>query len=135
NRHLYFPPGAGALLGEPTVPVVFVESEKAVLALAALAARAGRKILVLGTGGCWGWRGKVGIEIGPLGDRREMRGPLPDLGRINWSSGRDTIICFDANCSTNRKVRVARRALAEEVAARGASLRDRKSTRLNSSHG
>lgn len=37
NRHLYFPPGSGPLLGDGGVPVVLVESEKAALALTALA--------------------------------------------------------------------------------------------------
>src|SRR5438034_518430 len=80
NRHLYFPPGAGELLKDLTVPVVFVEAEKSALALTALAVRRGRRLLSIGTGGCWGWRGKAGIEPGPNGEREEARGPLPDFG-------------------------------------------------------
>ena len=41
NRHLFFQPGAGALLADTSAPVVIVESEKAVLACAAAAERAG----------------------------------------------------------------------------------------------
>ncbi len=122
NRHLYFPPGAGTLLSDASIPVVIVESEKSVLALVALAGRAGRKRLIVGSGGCWGWRGKVGIEIGPRGDRQEVHGALSDLDRIDWS-GRVAIIFFDANATTNPQVRAARWALAEELEARGASVR------------
>ena len=64
NRHLYFSPGAASLLAEVTVPVVLVEAEKSSLALTALAARTERRILPIATGGCWGWRGKVGV--GPI---------------------------------------------------------------------
>jgi hypothetical protein len=49
NRHLYFPPGAGALLLSDTTDVVIVESEKAALAITALAARNGRRIVAVAT--------------------------------------------------------------------------------------
>ena len=122
NRHLYFPPGAGQLLVDAFVPVVFVEAEKSSLALTALMARDGRKLLVIATGGCYGWRGKIGIESGPSGDRHDLRGPLPDLDRVRWR-GRAAIILFDANARTNSQVRTARRKLAEELEARGASVK------------
>ena len=122
NPHLYFPPGTGTLLADTATPVVLVEAEKSALAITALAARAGRKLLVVATGGCWGWRGKVGIEPGPRGGLQQVRGPVPDLRRINWS-GRVVIILFDANSQTNLQVRAARRALAEELEARVASVR------------
>src|ERR1035437_7053598 len=84
NRHLYFPPGAAALLADPTIPVVFVEAVKSDLALTALASRSGRSLLAVATGGCWSWRGKVGIRATPTGGREEERGPLPDLSLIRW---------------------------------------------------
>jgi len=86
NRHLYFPPGAAALLSDVTVPVVMVEAEKS--ALAALAGRHERRLLAIATGGCWGWRGKTGIGQGPKGERAEERGPLPDFGLLTLRGAR-----------------------------------------------
>jgi hypothetical protein len=120
-RHLYFPPGAGELLGNASVPVVFVEAEKSSLALTALAARTGQKSLVIATGGCWGWRGKKGIAGGPTGERKVTCGPLPNLDRITWP-GRKVIIAFDSNVASNHNVRAARRAFAQELTARGADV-------------
>jgi hypothetical protein len=116
---LFFPPGAAALLNEVTVPMVFVESEKAALAVTAAALRAARKLLVIATGGCWGWRGKVGIEPGPNGGCEEVRGPLADLDRIAWTK-RKAIVVFDSNASTKPGVAAARRALAKELGKRAA---------------
>jgi putative DNA primase/helicase len=121
NRHLYFVPGARDLLSDPTVPVVFVEAEKSALALTALAIRRGWPLLAVGTGGCWGWRGKTGIEPGPNGDRQEVRGPLPDLARIQLH-GRQTLIAFDSNTQTNPKVQLAQSAFAKELANRKAKV-------------
>lgn len=118
-RHLYFPPGAAPLLEEQACPVVIVEAEKSALAIAALAARAGRPILPVGTGGCWGWRGQIGIGPNAAGERVPVKGALPDLDLIA-RAGRGAIICFDANAASNTKVQAARRALAEELEARGA---------------
>lgn len=84
NRHLYFPPGSGPLLGDGGVPVVLVESEKAALALTALATRVGRQLLSIAAGGCWGWHGKTGIQTDASGEHKEARGPLPDLECVNW---------------------------------------------------
>ena len=50
RRILYFPPGAAALLADPTVWVVLVESEKAALALTAWAARRGLRIVAIAMG-------------------------------------------------------------------------------------
>jgi len=121
-RHLYIPPGAGPLLGDTLVPVVIVEAEKSALALCSLSSRADRKLLAVGAGGCWGWRGKVGVDSGSQGERHDICGPLPDLDRITWA-GRIVVIAFDANAKTNGQVRTARRALAEELEARGSSVK------------
>jgi hypothetical protein len=111
NRHLYFPPGSQKFLADPSVPVMMAEAEKTALALAALAERCGRRMLIVATGGCWGWEGKVGLEQGPdPGERSEKRGPLPDFGLVTWP-GRPTLIAFDSNVATNPKVQQARRAL------------------------
>jgi hypothetical protein len=121
NRHLYFPPGAAKLLSDIAVPVVPVEAEKSVLALSAFSQRCGYPMLPLGTGGCWGWHGKTGIESGPNGQREEVRGPLPDFGLITWK-GRKAVIIFDANVSTNLKVQAARTSLAQTLAGFGAEV-------------
>jgi hypothetical protein len=60
----YFPPGSQALLADTSVSVVIVETEKSALALAALAERCSWRLLVIATGGCWGWKGKTGFEGG-----------------------------------------------------------------------
>jgi hypothetical protein len=119
NPHLYFPPGADALLSDVSVPLVIVEAEKSSLALTALSARTGRPLLPVATGGCWGWRGKTGIEPGPNGERDQARGPLPDLERITWRGRRANVI-FDSDVVTNPKVAAAREAMAKELHSRGA---------------
>jgi hypothetical protein len=121
NRHLYFPAGAGVLLSDVSASAVFVEAEKSALAITCLAQKVGRKILATATGGCWGWHGKTGFRAGPNGERQEERGPLPDLGRIQWKN-RTAIIAFDANVATNENVQFARRNLAESLAASGAKV-------------
>jgi hypothetical protein len=121
DGHLYFPPGAGALLADASVPVVIVEAEKSALAIATLAERSGRRLLLIATGGCYGWSGKNGIEAGPNGERQEVRGLLPDFERIAWLKRR-VVIAFDANVASNRKVQAARQALARHLAERGANV-------------
>jgi hypothetical protein len=119
NRHLYFPPGSGGLLSDPSVPATFVEAEKSALAVASLMQRRGHRAVVIGTGGAWGWRGKTGIEAKSDGHREEARGPLPDLDQIEWA-GRKVGIAFDSNVRSNAKVQAAREALARELTMRGA---------------
>lgn len=76
RRHLYFPPGAAALLADVSVPIVVCEAEKSALAITAAAARAGRPVLAIGTGGCWGWKGRIGKAIDPSGAHVDEKGPL-----------------------------------------------------------
>lgn len=116
HRHLFFPPGAAVAIANTTVPVVVVEAEKSVLALTAAAQRHNRSLLALGTGGCWAWRGVIGKVSDPHGARVDEKGPLPDFDRVSWT-GRDAVICFDANATTNPNVQAARRALATELRA------------------
>lgn len=42
------------------VLVTFVEAEKSALAILAASERTERHILAIATGGCWGWRGRIG---------------------------------------------------------------------------
>ena len=119
HQHLYFPPGADALLRDATVPAIIVEAEKSSLAVTAAGRRMQRQVLAIGLGGCWGWRGQVGIESDAKGARTAVRGPVPDLDRIGWKD-RLAVICFDTNAVTNPQVQRARRGLAVELAKRGA---------------
>jgi hypothetical protein len=120
-RHLFFPPGVADLLHDLTAPAVIVEAEKSALALTALAARSGRRLLVIAIGGCWGWRRGVGKRPLPDGNSEPETGPSPDFDLITWQ-GRPVTLAFDSNTATNSGVRKARRALAQELARRGASV-------------
>lgn len=122
RQHLYFPPGAAALLANVSVPVVFVEAEKSALALTAGAERTGRELLPIGLGGCWGWKGRIGKTMDADGARVDEYGPLPDLNLVTWRD-RNIVIMFDANAATNASVTAARRALAKELTDRGARVR------------
>lgn len=124
RKHLYFPPGAFPQLADTSAPVIVVESEKAVLAIAAARLRTNQKPwpLPIAIGGCWGFRAVIGKATGENGARVDQKGPLPDFDRVTWT-GRDTIILFDANAATNDKVQAAQRALAAELTRRGAKVR------------
>jgi hypothetical protein len=98
-----------------------VESEKAALALLALAMRLGRKLISVAVGGCWGWKRKIGNRALPFGGSQPETGPSPDLDLIAWER-RSVILAFDSNASTSSGVRWARRTLGEELAARGATV-------------
>ena len=96
---------------------MFVESEKAALAMTAWAARMIRgekKLLPVGTGGCWGWSGRIGKRTNALGERIDERGPLPDL---QFFAGRKTYILFDTNAADNIEVRKARKKFAAALRA------------------
>ena len=122
HRHLYFAPGVRPLLTDKTLPVVVVEAEKSTLALTGFSIRHHRPLLSIGTGGCWGWRGRRGIGMTSSGARVDELGPLPDLDLIAWE-GREVFVAFDANVHSSMKVQSARRALAQELGARGANIR------------
>jgi hypothetical protein len=118
-RHLFFPPHAGDFLRDSGVPAAIVEAEKSALALRSLADRAGRPMLPIAIGGCWGWRRKCGKRNLPDGSTEPETGPSPDLGLITWQ-GRSAVLAFDSNAETNPDVQRARAALARELAERGA---------------
>lgn len=121
-KNLYFCPGARELLQDTSAPVIFVEAEKSALALTALARRAGRRWLVIATGGCWGWRGRIAKRIARDGTREDVRGAVMDFQYPQWRE-REAIIIFDANAANNPAVQAARRSLADELSLRGASVR------------
>ena len=118
-RHFFFAPSVADFLRDTRVPVIFVEAEKSVLAVTALVNRAGRKFLVIGIGGCWGWKRKIGKKLQPDGNLADETGPSPDFDLILWQ-GRTTILAFDSNALINPKVQRARRTLTKELSRRQA---------------
>ena len=112
--HLYFVPGTEMFLDDITAMVVIVESEKAAMAVASAAQRAGRKVLPIGTGGCWGWRGRIGKTTDERGARVDETGVLPDFELVTWTE-REVVILFDGNATTNPSIKAARWALAKEL--------------------
>ena len=123
RRHLYLLPDSFSAFSDTTVPAIFVESEKAVLAIRDAAGRANRRhSLLAATGGCWGFLGVVGKRTNPRGVRVDEKGVLPDFDKVTWT-GRDTIIILDSNVATNPKVQAARRRLTAELEQRGAMVR------------
>jgi P4 family phage/plasmid primase-like protien len=120
---VYFPPGTDpAWLDDHMIEVIIVEGEKKALALARYFAERGEKVLVMALPGVWNFRGKVGIERGPQGERVTVKGVIADIERVVWR-GRRVRILFDANAVTNSSVNAARRELAKELIRRGAFVR------------
>jgi predicted P-loop ATPase len=113
RRHLYTVPGDHHLGRDLTVPVVIVEAEKSALALRACANRTGRQLLPIATGGCWGWRGRIGKTENAKGERVEEVGPLPELSICR--DHRKVYVLLDANCNSNTSVHVARTALVRQL--------------------
>lgn len=120
-RTLFFPPIRDSELTDISFPVVIVESEKATLALTALANRHQRRLLVMAIGGVYGWRRKVGVESTPDGEREAVTGPSPSFDWVVWQA-RKVIVAFDSNVAGRRDLEKARLALAEEVRKRGAQV-------------
>jgi hypothetical protein len=113
RKHLYFLPGVlDALLAEPTLPVVLVESEKAALAGSAYMERTGARLVFVGLGGCWGWSGRIGKAEAPDGARVDVNGPLPDLAACDK---RTVYVMLDSNVAINPKVQQAERKLVMEL--------------------
>jgi hypothetical protein len=123
---LYFAPRtAPEWLEDTTLPVIVTEGPKKCLALSHLAwegvsdATDKPRWLSVGLRGVWSWRGKVGKEDGPDGERQDIKGPIPDLNRIEWTK-REVVVVFDTNVHSNESIRVARASLAAELRNRGA---------------
>ncbi len=119
---LYLTPTTSQWLSDTSVSVVFVEAYTSALSIDALCSRTGREFLVIGTAGCWGWRGRLGKVVDPNGNRVDEKGPLPDLDLIPFE-GRDVLIAFDSNVNSNDSVRLARKKFAEELSKHGAKVR------------
>jgi hypothetical protein len=118
---LYFMPGTPPqLLDDPALPIVITEGEKKCIALWRLAwhdisdAAERPHFLPAALPGVWNWRGTVGKETGPNGERVDVKGVIPDFSRITWAS-RKVVIAFDSDVKTNDNVRAARRELARHL--------------------
>jgi hypothetical protein len=72
RKHLYFAITDAAVLADATIPVIIVEAEKSALAIASLAGRQSRAIVAIATGGCRGWRGRIGKMDEPNGERLDL---------------------------------------------------------------
>jgi hypothetical protein len=112
RKHLYFPPGVKSKLEDAATPIVLVEAEKSALALTAWAERIGRRLLAVGLGGCWGFKGRIGKAPTPNGGRVDELGTVPDL---HYVDGRKVYVLLDANVNSNPKVRKAQSALVAEL--------------------
>jgi predicted P-loop ATPase len=120
---LYFPPGLPATaLEDNNVAVLITEGEFKALALWRLANHEtpSPRFLPVAVTGVYNWRGTIGKITGPKGERRDVKGVIPDIDRVHWK-GRRVIIVFDADSETNPKVRAARWQLTSALMERGAS--------------
>jgi hypothetical protein len=113
RRHLYVVRGDHPLALDQNIPVVLIEAEKSALALRAWADRNNRELFPMAMGGCWGFRGRIGLALTPYGERVPERGPLPELAVCR--DGRRVYVLLDANCTTNPRVQAARRALITQL--------------------
>ncbi|HMF50546.1 MAG TPA: phage/plasmid primase, P4 family [Candidatus Saccharimonadales bacterium] len=106
--------------------IIITEGEKKCLALESLAwhgrsdAADGPRWLPMAVSGVWSWRGKTGRVQDPSGGGwLRVTGPLPEFDSIAWQ-GRQIVILFDSNVSTNEDVARARSAFGKELCDRGA---------------
>lgn len=118
---LFFVPGTPAeLLDDAEIPIVFTEGEKQGISLWRLAwhgisdASERPRFLPVAVSGVWNWRGTVGKENGPKGERLDVKGVIPDFDRLAWTE-RKVIAAFDSDVKTNVRVRAARTELARHL--------------------
>lgn len=123
---LYFPPQCEPeWLRDATLPIMIVEGEKKTLALHELAwhalgdAAERPRWLAIGLAGVWNWRGRIGTEPGPDGERVPVKGAIRDLDLLTLKARRITIV-FDTNVRSNPQVQAARWELTRELRRRGA---------------
>ncbi|MBZ5577382.1 MAG: DUF3854 domain-containing protein [Acidobacteriia bacterium] len=124
GNRLYVVPGTPVeYLTDLSLPVVLTEGEFKTMALFRLASynSTSFRFLPIGLAGVWNWRGVVGKTDGPNGERLDVKGPIPDLGRLSWA-GRIVRIIFDTNVRSNQMVAAARRELSKELKKRGAQV-------------
>ena len=121
---LYFVPGIPPeLLKAADIPVIITEGEFKTLASWRLSnyESASPRFVPIGLAGVWNWRGTIGKDTGPNGERRDVKGVIPDFDLVVWE-GRRVIIAFDADANQNEQVEIARSLLARELRMRGADV-------------
>ena len=97
---IYFPAGTAARhFGRYRVPIIITEGEFKALALWRLANHNSSvlRFVPFAFAGVWNWKGTSAKIEGPNGDRRDVKGVIPDVDRIAWK-GRRVILAFDADC-------------------------------------
>jgi hypothetical protein len=122
---LYVPVGVDPLwLSDDSIDLIVTEGEFKTVALFraawhGLGDTADRpRFLPVGLAGVWNWRGTIGKTTNSSGARVDVKGVIPDFGRVEWKQRRVTII-FDRDLESNEKVRWARDLLAKELRYRG----------------
>lgn len=104
---LYVHPGTRHLIGDTSVPVIFVEGIKKALAIVTAARAAGVAVLVVAISGVWNW-----LSGGK---------PIPDMFDIDVE-GREVFVGFDSDVFSNPDVSDAARRIAAHLKDRGASV-------------
>jgi P4 family phage/plasmid primase-like protien len=124
NRLYFVPRTPAGLLDAPDLAICWTEGQKKTLALEALSTHDSheRRFLPIGLAGVWNWRGVNGKTSDCDGRRRDTRGPISDLSRIQLGSDRINYILFDSNVETNGSVAAARNQFALELTSRGAKV-------------
>lgn len=121
NRLLFGPGESMDALSDPARPIVLVEGVKKTLAAWRLSRHDETIVpfLACGLSGVWNWRGTIGKAPDATGSRVDVKGTIPDLDRVTWTT-RAVCVLFDSDAVTNPKVLAARRALVTELQRRGA---------------
>jgi putative DNA primase/helicase len=125
----YFPAGTSPnQLSDLSLLIVLTEGELKAISLSELAwhglsdSAEQPRFLPVALSGVWNWKGTVGKQDGPHGERQDIKGPIPDFGLVVWKD-RQVIILFDSNIHTNDDVRIARLSLAKYLRTLGAIVR------------
>jgi P4 family phage/plasmid primase-like protien len=121
---LYFPVGTDpAWLTNPELPLIITEGQFKAIALyrAALYGSPQPRFLAVGLSGVWNWRGTIGKTRDADGNRVDVKGPIPDLSRVEWEERR-VLILFDADLEDNDEVGAARFLLTKELRSRAAQV-------------
>ena len=79
------------------------------------------RFLPVAVAGAHSFRSVIGKATGPNGDRRDVKGIIPDIARLA-TKGRPAIIAYDADVESNKKVRTARWLLSNALIERAAAV-------------
>jgi hypothetical protein len=121
NRFYIPPQTPGSYLQDTSIPIVFVEGEFKALAVDQAYRDAGRPVLVIAVLGVWGFRATRGKEAAANGGTRTISGPCSDFDNILWLR-RTVTVCYDADCSSNRRIKQARDGLVDTLTELGANV-------------